>query len=376
MELGMIEELQRDEAMPLPDQISRIIRSRIESGEYRPGKRLGTIRQFAKDFDVSPVTIIKALDILEEETLIERIPVKGVFVTDRLKPEKKQLNACFAFPEKEMAPWNNDNESGGLNYELHRGLFDGAQKYMINMQFAYFEDNPSPVLLEKQKAALRKFDFVIFPGDTQMIKLREASAQERLTCYFATSMNSSSSSAAVRVDYDRPDARRSLLEYFLNTGCRSAAALVNADATSNRAPDFLQRAIDAGADPALTELCKVRRDDPDQLGKIKAFLQRKPEFIFVHYTNFMPLVFKAAFELGLMPGKDFIVTGIASGMTYTNFFPPFSYFRIPRYEMGLQLIQTANEIIRSGRKTGTIPELKVEFIKAEKHNFVKGKVSV
>ena len=130
----MIEELRRDEAMPLPDQISSIIRSRIESGEYRPGKRLGTIRQFAKDFDVSTVTVVKALDILEEETLIERVPVKGVFVSDRLKPEKKQLNACFAFPEKEMAPEVVGNENWGLNYELLRGLFAGAQKYKINLQ--------------------------------------------------------------------------------------------------------------------------------------------------------------------------------------------------------------------------------------------------
>ena len=186
----MIEELQRDEAMSLPDQISRIIRSRIESGEYRPGKRLGTIRQFAKDFEVSPVTVIKALDILEEETLIERIPVKGVFVTDRLKQEKKQLNACFAFPEKEMAPLENAKENWGLNYELYRGLFDGSRQYKINLQFIYFEDNPSRALLEKQKAALRKFDFVIIPGDTQLIDLRDASAAERLTFYLASYFDS------------------------------------------------------------------------------------------------------------------------------------------------------------------------------------------
>ena len=56
----------KDEAVPLPHQISSIIRSWIKSGKYLPGKRLGTIRQFASDFSVSPVTVIKALDILEE----------------------------------------------------------------------------------------------------------------------------------------------------------------------------------------------------------------------------------------------------------------------------------------------------------------------
>ena len=373
----MIEELQRDEAMPLPDQISRIIRSRIESGEYRPGKRLGTIRQFAKDFDVSPVTVIKALDILEEETLIERVPVKGVFVTNRLKPEKKQLNACFAFPEKEMAPKELANENWGLNYELHRGLFDGARQYRFNLQFTYFEDHPVPALLERQKAALSKFDLVIFPGSKQLAVLREASAPDRLTCYLAANENTQlSPSPAVRVDYDRPDARNKLFSYFMETGCRSAAVLVSDNPSSNRGPDFLRRLTDAGIDPKHSLLWTVHRDDPDPLGTIRTYLKyRKPEFIFVDYTEYMPLIFEAAFDLKLTPGKDFIVTGIASGMTFNGLFPKFSYFRIPRYEMGLQLMQSADGIIRSGRKTGTIPKLKVEFIEAKKYNYVKGKVS-
>ena len=373
----MIEELRRDEAMPLPDQISSIIRTRIESGKYQPGKRLGTIRQFAKDFDVSTVTVVKALDILEEETLIKRVPVKGVFVSERLKPEKKQLNACFAFPEKEMAPKELANETWGLNYELHRGLFDGARRFQFNLQFTYFKDNPSPDLLERQKTALRKFDLVIFPGTFQLVELREASAPERLTCYLADSMKlPPAPSAAVRVDYNRPDARKRLFSYFMGTGCRSAAALVSETSYSDRGQDFLRRITDAGIDPARAALWTICLDDPDLPGTIRHFLLHgKPEFLFVDCTEVMQLVFEAAFDLGLTPGKDFIVTGIASGMTFNGLFPKFSYFRIPRYEMGLQLMQSAGEIIRSGRKTGTIPKLNVEFIEAAKHNFTKGKVS-
>ena len=364
----MIEELQRDEAMPLPDQISSIIRTRIETGEYRPGKRLGTIRQFAKDFAVSPVTVIKALDILEEETLIERIPVKGVFVTDRLNPLRKTLNACFAFPEKEMTSVESGKENWGLNYELYRGLFAGSQKYKINLQFTYFEDKPGRKLLERQKAALRKFDFVIFPGDNQLIDLREASAAERLTCYLTNYTRAqSSSSIAVAVDYDREAAQRSLLEYFLKTGCRRAAAIADDRTPSLRAEDFLKRVVGAGIDPARTELKKIRRKDANCLEQIKTFLRGDVEFIFVHYTEYMPLIFEAAFDLGLTPGKDFIVTAIASGMTFNGLFPRFSYFRIPRYEMALQIMQSADEIIRSGGKTGTIPQLKVEFIQGKNH---------
>lgn len=353
--------LNKDEATPLPEQISNIIRFRIESGEYQPGKKLGTIRQFASDFEVSPVTVIRALNILEEEKLIERVPIKGIFVSADLLSQKKQLNACFAFPEKEIAPWENAKETWGLNYELYRGLFTGAQQHKMNLQFCYFETDPTPEQLEFQKAELRKFDLVIFPGHNQLQELREASAKERLTFYFANYMREGSS-AAVKVDYDRHHARQSLLEYFLSTGCKSAAALVNTTMDPDRGKDFLKRVVDSGIAPADAELWGLDPDAPDKLDQIKNYLQRKPEFIFVHSTEFMPLVYEASFDLGLTPGKDFVITGIASGMTFVSLFPRFSYFRIPRYEMGLQTIETAEELLRSGKKTGTVPQLKVEFI--------------
>ena len=363
----MIEELQRDEAMPLPDQISRIIRSRIESGQYRPGKRLGTIRQFARDFDVSPVTVIKALDILEEETLIERIPVKGVFVTDRLKPEKKQLNACFAFPEKEMDAQKIGNENWGLNYELYRGLFSGSQQYKINLQFIYFKDQPTPALRERQKAALKNFDFVIFPNDNQLIALREASAAERPTFYIAVSPKTAClPSTAIQVDYDSGGAIEALTAYFQKSGCRSAAVLADTVFPSIRPDIFRKQMINAGFAASRVKIRKVA-EGSGLSDKIRQFLREKPEFVFVDFTEIIPDVFEAAFDLGMIPGKDFIITAIASGMTFRGLVPRFSYFRVPRFEMGCQIMKTADEIIRSDRKTGTIPELKVEFIEAQKH---------
>ena len=364
----MIEELRRDEAMPLPDQISSIIRSRIESGEYRPGKRLGSIRQFARDFEVSTVTVVKALDILEEETLIERVPVKGVFVSERLKPETKQLNACFAFPEKEMDAQKIGNENWGLNYELYRGLFSGSQQYKINLQFIYFEDQPTPALRERQKAALKNFDFVIFPNDNQLIALREASAAERPTFYIAVSPKTAClPSTAIQVDYDSGGAIEALTAYFQKSGCRSAAVLADTVFPSIRPDIFRKQMINAGFAASRVKIRKVA-EGSGLSDKIRQFLREKPEFVFVDFTEIIPDVFEAAFDLGMIPGKDFIITAIASGMTFRGLVPRFSYFRVPRFEMGCQIMKTADEIIRSDRKTGTIPELKVEFIEAKKHN--------
>ena len=77
----------------------------------------------------------------------------------------------------------------------------------------------------------------------------------------------------------------------------------------------------------------------------------------------MPLVYEAAYQAGLTVGKDFILTAVASGMTFTGLFPRLSYFRIPRYEMGISLMENAEKIIRHGKKISLFPEMQLEFVK-------------
>ena len=361
----MYESLKKDEALPLPDQISNIIRQKIEVGEYHPGKKLGTIRQFAKDFAVSPVTIIKALDILEEETLIERVPVKGVFVSEKLKPQKKQLAGCFVFPEKYMFPQPAANENWGLNYELYRGLLEAAQQRKINMQFVYFEDVPPAEVFEKQKIALRKFDFAIFPGAMQLSELCNASALERPTYCFASGNNTAEmSEEVIRIDYDRENVTKYLIDYLLKSSCVSAGAISCVNYQTSRAADFLDAARNNNIKVSGSSWLQLEKDDENAMQKIKEYLlSRKHEFIFVDYTEVVPMIYEAAYQGGLTVGKDFILTGVASGLTFAGLFPRLSYFRIPRYEMGINIMDMAEKLVRNGKKTGNFPTLKLEFVK-------------
>jgi DNA-binding transcriptional ArsR family regulator len=52
----------------------------IESGRYAPGKRLPSIGELCTDFGLSRQTAGKALRLLEDEGLIERVPGLGYFV--------------------------------------------------------------------------------------------------------------------------------------------------------------------------------------------------------------------------------------------------------------------------------------------------------
>ncbi|MDY0177487.1 MAG: GntR family transcriptional regulator [Lentisphaeria bacterium] len=353
----------KDEALPLPEQLSGIIRMRIESGAYLPGKRLGTIRQFASDFSVSPVTVIKALDILEEEALIKRVPVKGIFVSSHLKDQKKQLNACFAFPEKEFSQAVLKGENWGLSSELYRGLLGGAQSLGMNLQFSYFQDSPSAALLKRQAQSMKKFDFAIFSG-WQLAALQKASAEERPTFCLSGGFPVASPEV-IEVDYNRADARRRLLELLLESGSSTAAALSQFNKTS-RGDDFLHDAREAGLQVPEEGAWHFEPGDPLLREKLAALLSsQKTQFVFCDYTDMMEDVYAVAKTLGLSMGKELKVAAIASGQTFLGLQPPPSYLRIPRYEMGLEIMQRAEQAINSGEKKIAKPEFFVELVNGE-----------
>ncbi|MFL1673216.1 GntR family transcriptional regulator [Paenibacillus dendritiformis] len=62
-------------------QIRNQIRQSILSGELRAGDSLPSIRQLAKDLQVSVITTKRAYEELEKEKLIDSVKGKGCFVS-------------------------------------------------------------------------------------------------------------------------------------------------------------------------------------------------------------------------------------------------------------------------------------------------------
>jgi len=63
-------------------QLAGIIRQRIESGEYAPGRRIPSLRDARSEWGVADKTWFKAVALLREEGLVETIPKHGTFVTE------------------------------------------------------------------------------------------------------------------------------------------------------------------------------------------------------------------------------------------------------------------------------------------------------
>lgn len=70
-------------SIPLHFQIERLIRARIQSGDYPPGAALPSEAQLCQEFQVSRSTLRQALGSLQRERLITRHSGKGTFVAAR-----------------------------------------------------------------------------------------------------------------------------------------------------------------------------------------------------------------------------------------------------------------------------------------------------
>jgi DNA-binding LacI/PurR family transcriptional regulator len=77
-------QIQRRGHGPMYEQICEILRRRIREGEVKPGDLLPSIKELCSEFDVSTITVRQALDVLEDEGLIDKRPGWGNSVRDTL----------------------------------------------------------------------------------------------------------------------------------------------------------------------------------------------------------------------------------------------------------------------------------------------------
>ncbi|MGM0505645.1 MAG: GntR family transcriptional regulator [Bacteroidota bacterium] len=74
--------------IPMHSQISQWLRQRIDDGTFQPDQKLPSENQMARQFDVSRVTIRRALQSLESESIIYRCQGLGSFVSDQRAPHQ------------------------------------------------------------------------------------------------------------------------------------------------------------------------------------------------------------------------------------------------------------------------------------------------
>ena len=82
----MIHTVDPNNPLPLYYQVYQSILQRIQTGEFTPGNPLPPERKLVEEYGASRITIVKALDMLENDGFIDRQHGRGTFVTSSSSP--------------------------------------------------------------------------------------------------------------------------------------------------------------------------------------------------------------------------------------------------------------------------------------------------
>jgi len=104
------------QGIPRHAQITRWLRDQIETGEYGLDDKLPSENELAKKFDVSRVTIRRALQSLENDEIIYRCQGLGSFVKDDRTPHKLVR----------LTDFNEDMAKAGLDASSKVTLFESV----------------------------------------------------------------------------------------------------------------------------------------------------------------------------------------------------------------------------------------------------------
>lgn len=111
--------IERETATPLYLQIAEDIRNKINTGELKENARIPTEAELSQSYQVSRITIRKALEILEDAEIVVRRQRLGTFVS--AKKVSRSLN-CFMGFTKSCELSGKKGETRLLSAELVRAM--------------------------------------------------------------------------------------------------------------------------------------------------------------------------------------------------------------------------------------------------------------
>ncbi len=184
--------LDQNAAIPLYEQLKQAIKEGIKSGEYRPGGRMPSESELEKLYDVSRITVRRAVKELCEEEILAKKQGKGTFVLD---PDHVSYNRL-------------DRTVGGFHDSLARtgrkGKVEILEKSVIHVNPSYARDldigqeedvvclrrlmyaNEIPVMIDTAYIPERRFPGIYdkLAGDVALFRLMEQEYGVKLERYY------------------------------------------------------------------------------------------------------------------------------------------------------------------------------------------------
>ncbi|MBQ6598947.1 MAG: GntR family transcriptional regulator [Lentisphaeria bacterium] len=360
--------LDKKKGIPLPQQLKDALLARIEQGYYKPGERIDTVRKLAEEFGVSSLTVQKACKLLEDENCLISMPQSGLFVPENFfERPGKPLRMVFVFPEMAITSQVLEMEIWGLSSELYRGFLAGAQEHSVQLDFLHIGQNSS--FREKFRQIERiheNYDCAIFVGD-QNRDIQLELAERDFAVFNVADQPELIPETLHPIYYNHEKALDLVMDSALASGARTIAVLTlrvrNENYLGTRHSCFVSLCRRNGIGPDRLFAQTLDENDLYQLPEI---LKRiRGSFIFCNNAYLVRDLFVAARKNGMIPGKDFQIMAIASGVTFTGLIPALTYVRVPMYEIGYRLIRSISEMQRNGSKSFRWQPVEPELIAGE-----------
>ena len=159
-------------------KIVQIIRRRISDSVYRPGSKLPNTLELCDEFKVSPATIVKCVNQLKNEKLLETISGKGIFVNSEILPQlvsadrsghserRKSVTILLVSSSKKADSYNSLDEyrlySEWLKQQMAEGVQEAGFKNSVSCRVAF-----APVEVMSDPVAMGAEYFNELLGDSE-----------------------------------------------------------------------------------------------------------------------------------------------------------------------------------------------------------------
>ena len=372
----MLDTIDKNCKTALSEQVSKKLIAEIRSGKIKPGRRMPGERRLAERFGISRGTVIEALDLLESQNYIERIPAKGTFVADDINHELSLVKIAFPFPEESISPTSlGSMENWGTASDVYRGMIEEASKQNAEISFMHFEEAQTDVKLARQIRRLDNFNAAIFIGH-QLGELRRQLTKNGKFCVTISSPSGIDGNPVVNSDLKQAFNELAVLakskkykRLKIISENNENANIIDQERLEKKIEMLLSAFSANGIQTNPTWCYSIDSTATENLEKLfttNCFnLVNGSDIIFYAATNSVPAFYRYCFDNNVKLGKDIGVFGYANGATFTNLIPSFTYCKINHFEIGRRACAKCINAVRTGNIVNDLELIKNSLVIGE-----------
>jgi DNA-binding LacI/PurR family transcriptional regulator len=354
----IIEAIKYDAKNSIAGQVCEHLIAAIKTGHLQPGQRLPGERTMATQLGISRNTVTEALNQLEHQDYIERIPARGTFIADDVKHELKKIKIVFPFPEVAIsAETFKNSEDWSTCSEVYHGMLAEAKNQNVELIMQHFEESEDKRLLTRQMRIIKNYDGAIFLGELLKNLRQEMQIQGKTYIIIAPSVKDRDvyTSSVVTADVDHE--LHVLAQYLAEHGYKR---LWIATRSAKGIPDFIYQDAasknnrlcywSAKAGISVDDnIIEIEDQEPFDLSKMIATVDfsNGSEVIFFNHCKFVVPFYEYCHENHLRIGEDIGVVGYASGIMFQNLVPSMTYSKIDHFSKGQLACKMMIEKIRN-----------------------------